>query len=366
MAIPKPVQLPSGSWRIRMRLGGENISLTGPDKKALIKEAEFVKAEYKAGRRAQLAEEKENPHTPTIFEAFDNYLAKKSNTLSPATIRFYREVQDHRFKAVMHRPITEISDNEWQSIVDKEAARYAPKTLRNSYTAIKTVIRDATGHSLPDVTYPGSTTKPHSFLMPDEIPKFVAAAKDTPYAVPLLLALSSMRISEISALNWKDIGENPDFIHTTGAVVLDENNQYVSKKQNKNVTSSRNVPILIPELKVALERDRKEEGSLIPCTQNNLRLACHRICKQAGVTDVSIHGLRHSFASLCYHLRVPEKIAQDMGGWSDPGTMHKIYTHIAQSDFERYKTALAGFFEPPKSTDSESKNAHENAHREIE
>ena len=61
---------------------------------------------------------------------------------------------------------------------------------------------------------------------------------------------------------------------------------------------------------------------------------------------VGVHGLRHSFASLAslaYHLQIPEQIAMEIGGWSDIGTMRKIYTHIAQQDMERYETKLQDF-----------------------
>lgn len=57
-----------------------------------------------------------------------------------------------------------------------------------------------------------------------------------------------------------------------------------------------------------------------------------------------MHGLRHSFASLAYHLHMPERIAMEIGGWSDSGTMHKIYTHIAQSDIKRYQAAMGNFY----------------------
>jgi len=71
-----------------------------------------------------------------------------------------------------------------------------------------------------------------------------------------------------------------------------------------------------------------------------------------------VHGLRHSFASLAYHLNIPEKITMEMGGWSDPGTMHKKYTHIAKSDISRYQTAMADFY-----AKKGSKNANENANK---
>ena len=34
----------------------------------------------------------------------------------------------------------------------------------------------------------------------------------------------------------------------------------------------------------------------------------------------------------------------EIGGWSDSGTMSKIYTHIAQSDVDRYQTAMTAFY----------------------
>ena len=85
-------------------------------------------------------------------------------------------------------------------------------------------------------------------------------------------------------------------------------------------------------------------GPVLTIRQNNLREGINRVCERNGLPRVGIHGLRHSFASLAYHLQMPEKIAMEIGGWADMSTMHKIYTHIAQSDIERYKTKLADFY----------------------
>lgn len=76
--------------------------------------------------------------------------------------------------------------------------------------------------------------KEKPFLTPEQIRLFVTAVKDTRYAVPALLALSSLRISEIQALQWENIPDNPDFIRVQGAVVFNENNKYQRKAQNKN------------------------------------------------------------------------------------------------------------------------------------
>ena len=225
-----------------------------------------------------------------------------------------------------------------------EAALCAPKTLKTAFAFVRGVVEHTTGRSLPNVSLAAPVPKEKPFLTPEQIRVFVEAVKGTRYAVPALLALSSLRISEIQALRWEDIPEDPDFIRVQGAVVLNEDNKYQRKAQNKNATSTRNVPVMIPELTEAIRRDRKPTGPVLDITQNSLRCAVKKICRENDLPDVGVHGLRHSFASLAYHLQVPERIAMEIGGWADATTMHKIYTHIAQADIQRYQTAMTDFY----------------------
>jgi len=347
MKVPKARKLKSGTWFIHLRLGGENIPVSGRTEKAVTLEAQRIKAEYLAGKR--MPAKKEAPITLT--NAIDRYIENRTNTLSPLTIRGYRIIQENRFQDEMQRPLSDIGTKEWQGIVNKEAGICSPKTLKTAWGLIRSVIKETTGEYPPEISMPLAAPTEKPFLTPDQIKVFVSAVKNTKYATPCLLALSSLRASEIEALRWENIPPNPEFIKVSGAVVLDENNQKVVKRQNKNASSSRNVPVMIPELAAALERDRQPRGPVLGCHQNSLRAAIKKICEENNLPSVGIHGLRHSFASLAYHLQVPEKIAMEIGGWSDATTMHKIYTHIARSDVSRYQNKMTDFF----------KNANENA-----
>ena len=71
----------------------------------------------------------------------------------------------------------------------------------------------------------------------------------------------------------------------------------------------------------------------------------NQVCRENGLPEVGVHGLRHSFASLAYHLKMPEKITMEIGGWANLGTMRNIYTHIAQRDREKYSSSFLDFFE---------------------
>lgn len=343
MKIPQVKQLPSGAWHCQVRLKGEDgklqsISITHEDKKVV--EAQAMA--YKSG----LATVKKAPAALTLRKLIDDHIAAKSNVLSPSTIRGYRIIQRNRFQDVMDKPLTSIKN--WNKVVNAEAALCAPKTLKNAWGLVSPLLRkrgvDVAGVSLPAV--PPSRI---AYLTFEQIGTFIDAVYPTQFAVPALLALMSMRLSEITALRWEDIPPNPQFIRTSGAVVPDADNKMVHKKSGKTQASSRNIPILIPELAQAIERDRQPNGSVMPYNHQTLRRGIDRICEDNDLPQVHIHGLRHSFASLAHHLNMPEKIAMEIGGWSDLGTMRKIYQHIAQDDITRYQTEMAQFYANRKS-----------------
>ena len=269
LKVPKPRKLPSGSWFIQLRLGGESIPLTADTEKECIKQAEFIKAEYRAGKRTEKKES--TGQNLTLGAAADIYIENRVNLLSPLTVRGYKLIRKYRFQAEMDRNVFEIAPFEWQTIINREARECGPKSLKNAWGFIRSVIKENVGSYPPDVKLPSIAPAEKAFLTPEQIKIFVAAVKDTKYAIPCLLALSSLRASEIEALDWKDIPQRPKFIKVSGAVVLNDKNQKVKKEQNKNASSKRNVPIMMPELAEAIERERKPFGPVMTYHQNSLR-----------------------------------------------------------------------------------------------
>ncbi len=338
MYIPEPKETPSG-WRIQLRINGQSIPVLADTPKECKRQAALIKAQ------AQAAGKPVKKCDLTLSQAIDAYIAERSNTLSPSTVRGYRIIQRTRFQSTMPRVLSRISPSEWRGIVNDELGIVSRKTVKNAWAFIKSVL-SAQGIDVDNAVKVSQPRKKRdaNWLEPDEIKKFVAAAADDPLCVPMLLALMSMRISEIDALRWENIDPHADFIHTTGARIRNENNEYVLKAEQKNVESDRNVPLLIPELRAAILRDWKPEGKVLSVSQTTLRCAVERTCARAGVKRVTVHQLRHSFASLSAHLRIPAEISMEIGGWNNDKIMKEIYTHIARSDIERYKNEMWNFY----------------------
>lgn len=343
MKIPKATKLKNGEWVVRLRLDGQAIHVKNYNKAKAEKEAQLIKAQYEKDKKLEQRLIKQ----PTLRTAIDLYIAERRNSVSPATIRTYRTIQSCRFQSVMDRRLEMISESEWQGIIDDEYVRLSPKTVKTSWGLIKSVLEE---NKMP---YPKKLTmqrvapkKNVAWLEPDEIKKFVEAAKDDLYCIPMLLALMSMRIGEIDALRWEDISPDADFIQTNGSRVMDETNKWVEKDLEKTKESSRKVPLLIPELRTAIKARHKGSGKLLDAHQMTLRRAVERTCRRADVPIVTVHQLRHSFASLSAHLGIPKEISMEIGGWSNDKTMDEIYTHICRSDIERYKNAMYDFYNP--------------------
>lgn len=104
---------------------------------------------------------------------------------------------------------------------------------------------------------------------------------------------------------------------------------------------------MIPELRAALEAVPKEDrtGRVIPYAPHYIAELVNKACARAGVPEVGTHGLRHSFASLAYHLGMSELETMELGGWADAGTMRKIYTHLSQRDKAKAQNKMRSFYE---------------------
>lgn len=358
MKVPEPRQLPSGHWFCQLRLGGESIPVTEASRAQCLNTARLIKAEYLAGKGIQ--RKKPPPASSmTLRELLDKYILKYKPVLSPSTVGGYCTIRDTRFQAVMDKKPRDVSD--WQSEINAEAELVAPKTLINAWSLVCSALRDAT-QPVPEVTLPQPIKKTRPWLTSDEIRRFVAAVNGSGYEIPIFLALHGLRRSELMALTWDRVDLKKGVIRVEGAVVRDENGKYVFKATNKQAESRRPVPIMIPELRAALEAvpkaDRK--GNVVTCHVGRPYKVINRICEREGLPLVGVHGLRHSFASLGHHVGIPEHDMQILGGWKDPGTMRKIYEHIEAADLLRAENAMAAFYAAPAVPDSDT-NANKNA-----
>lgn len=330
--VPEAEKLPSGSYRCRVMVNGQKKSFTAPTKR----EAEQAALEYKIGL---LAEENEKPEI-TIRKAIDEYLTLKSGVLSPASVRGHRIKQRCYLQSIMDIPLSKLSVSAIQQAINIE--KCSAKTIRETWALIRPALKR---YSVSyDVSLPAVQSDEHAFLSAEEIPVFLKEAEGSKYEIAFLLALHSLRVSEILGLRWENVDLEKQSITVRGATLFDENNKLVNKPTNKNRSSRRTIPIMIPRLFQLLSDAERTSEFVVIANPNSIRASANKICRKANLPEVGTHGLRHSFCSLAYKLGISEKVTMQLGGWSDYGTMRKIYTHIAQADISDSVQQIKNFF----------------------
>lgn len=340
--IPTITQLPSGRWHTNVMVDGKRISVTESNYDDCMTKAMELVLQRMQGKKPVI----KRSRTVTLRDAIDSYIKDRSAVLSPSTLRGYGKIRDLRFQSVMDRNIKNIPN--WQAVINLEAQTVSAKTLRNSWALVKSVLKE-NNMPIPNVRLPQIVSGEHDFLQPEEITRFLSAVKGEKYELVYLLGLHGLRSSEILGLDAEK-NLTKDVIRIRGAKVQTETKKgsvrYVSKEENKTASSRRDVPVIIPrlyELRTELEKNGKL-AKAIPINPEAARKRLHTICKNNGFPKIGLHGLRHSFASLCYHLGLSEMETMKLGGWSDPGVMRKIYTHLAEKDKLKAENKLKEFF----------------------
>ena len=338
--IPKITVLPSGAAHTRVMINGERISITADSE-------EECKAKYIAMKYGVMeAKKKQKVKKKTLEAALTEYINARKGFRSPSTIYGYERYKKNTFQSMMQADVFTTPDERWQAAIREERRLgRSPKYIENAWSLMASAIEEATKRR-PDVLLYPEEKNERPFLEPDEIDTFVAAIKDQPLEIPALLCLSSLRRSEMIALKWDKVDLKKKVIYVQGSMVRGDDG-LVEKKQNKNRTSRRVVPIIPPLMEALANAERT--GDYVCTMTGDLTLTrVNQVCAANNLPEVGLHGLRHSFASLAYHLGMPEMIAAEIGGWKDLGTMHKIYTHLAQKDIAKRSQDFCNYFDPEK------------------
>lgn len=317
ISVPAPRKLPSGTFYGRLTVAGERMSVSAPTEEEYFAKARAVKAGLVKAAKA-------GPKL-TLGDAIDRYVKANDKVLSPSTVNAYKSYRKTRFQPYMDKDIGSIP---YQTMVNEESKDLSAKTVHNAWRLVTASLRHA-GMEQPQVNLPKKPKTERQWLDYQQIETFLAAVHGKPYELGALLALHGLRRSELLHLTAEDIDLEKEIIHVRGASVVGEKNALVEKKTNKNTTSTRDVHILIPRLTEILNG---RKGKLVTTNPTTLYGLVNGLCEKHGLPKVGVHGLRHSYISLCFHLGWNIQTVMREGGYSTTDTVNDVYRHLAAQD----------------------------------
>ena len=178
--------------------------------------------------------------------------------------------------------------------------------------------------------------------------------------LPAMLALwLSFTMSEVLGLRASDV--HKDLIYINGARVY-LGGRIIEKNTAKNSTRKRlhKIPPYLLELINNTEAVKKyaetgEDGPLVTMTDYNIRYRLEKYLEKAGIHGFTFHKLRYLNASVMHALNVPDKYAQERGGWKTGHIMKTVYMHTLSEERRKVDALLDSYFEQKLNTNS----AHE-------
>lgn len=302
----------------------------------------YVSLDHKPSQREaeRLIYEKINSNAPvpqsdmTFYAAVDNYCNVKSKVLSPTTIRGYHTLQNSLPEYFTQKMLSDIDSIAIQAVINDYTIQHSPKTVRNAYGLITTILNMYNPELNVKCTLPMMIKKEPYIPTDEEVKKLCEAARETDYWIYIMLGAYGLRRSEILAIN-PDTDLNGNLLTINKSMVYDDESKWVIKKTTKTVSSTREIYI-----DDVLADAMRKQGYILKAHPSTVFQWMSRTEKKLGIEHFSIHKLRHYFATVMSTL-IPEKDWLYLGGWSTDHIAKTVYQHnqIAKNTEQKKKAS---------------------------
>lgn len=267
----------------------------------------------------------------TIYEK-----EKIFNLIILPQFRFYE------LKDLTKQELLKWQDKIWSSKNPKTKDYYSYKYLSKIRTYFSAFLTWCAERNDGFVNYLLSIKKPKRrtpktemlFWTREEFEKFVAVVDNQTYrAFFSVLFYTGRRKGEVLALSPSDVlKDSIKFNKSLTRKTLDDSTYKITSTKTEKVAST---PICKP-LKKELQNYTVPKGPFFfggntPLTDNTLRRAFNKYAAIAGVKQIRVHDLRHSFVSMLIHLGANLTVVADLIG-DTLAQVTKTYAHLYEED----------------------------------
>lgn len=276
----------------------------------------------------------------------------KKGTVKKVTYQKYEMSYQHLKRIAPDIELSDLNRANYQNIINEFGKDHAKTTVGDFHTQLKACLYEAFDERLIDrnparrVVINGQPNPiRNKYLEIDEIKKLMECLRIDSKKIKwdhmfFLMMNTGMRFAEALALTPKDF----DFEKMT--INVDKSYNYKEKElenrfmETKNRSSIRTIDI---DLKVAwifkpLIESIPEDEPIFPygilkrhhpvIHNSQANDALKRRCRKAGIPEISVHGLRHSHASLLIANNIDMQVVAKRLGHVDTTVTQKVYVHL--------------------------------------
>ncbi len=331
-------------------------ALCGYKTKTLAKQAyaEFVTANCELAKNNPSIMQKraeKGKEIVTVTNLAKNYFQAARNQIKNSTIYEKEKIFDllilprfgsYQLKQMTKQELYKWQDELWSSKNPKTNDYYSYKYLSKIRTYLSAFLSWCAERNDGFINYLLQIKKPKrrtpktemQFWTREEFDTFISVVDNPMYHTFFsTLFFTGRRKGEVLALSPDDVkSDSIKFNKSLTRKTLSDSTYEITSTKTEKVSST---PICEP-LKKELQKYEVPEGRFFfggnaPLTDNTLRRAFNKYAEKAGVKQIRIHDLRHSFVSMLIHLGANLTVVADLIG-DTLAQVTKTYAHLYEED----------------------------------
>lgn len=303
--------------------------------------------------------------TDMTVDAWFNYWITeiKAKTVRWSTLNSYKDRYNKNIKELIgNMIISDVKPMHCQNVMNvMDNDGYSGSSMARTKATLSAMFSDACENELiasnpatKSVKCPKKPEKSTKVLTLDDQEKLLAAAKESiNYDHFLFILQTGVRSSELRGLKWDDIDFQNRIIHIRRNVTYDSSNNRFVTGELKTHSGQRDIPMTQTAYELLVRIKRRQEKQkykvisfefadhvflnrnckLLP--NSNYDRCLEKICYKAGIEKISMHTLRHTFATRCIESGMKPKTLQKILGHANISMTMDLYVHVTEDEKEK-------------------------------
>ncbi len=318
-----------------------------------------LKKDAEAARKrieAEVAAGTYGRETLTFAVFYERWIKTKKKSLKPGSwVSYEHTFRLHILPTFGETLLGDITSMDVQTWIDELAEKklggkkqsektITPATVARCFRYFRACMKQAEAWSLIDraptlkINLPRNDNGELDFLEPADILKLLDAARDPERSLFAVLAMSGLRLGEALALRWRDVN------FEMRAIIVERSWSYHGGFGKPKTETSRRAVGLLDALADLLRDFYHDQGSptpddllftddgVKPLDPANVRKRFLKALEDAGLKHVTMHSLRHSYASTMLGYGASVKALQRALGHASAAMTLNVYSHLIQED----------------------------------
>ena len=282
----------------------------------------------------------------TLNEWYESWINDiKKPVVKIGTYQSYKDLYEARIRDTLgYMPLKEIKPIHVQQLINNEAKKHKSSTVMQTLICLKQMFESAVDNGMIEQTPITKTVKVKSgennerrVLTADEqvrLTQYIQENGFTHDKIVLFILETGLRFGELLGLKWSDIDFKGRMIHVNRSMCwVSEYKAYVEVTP-KTKAGARDIPMTdrAYEILKSITVSRIDHIFFTPKRNGkfDINSSLNWLCKRVGIEKISVHGLRHSFATRCIECGMRPKTLQKIMGHSSLSVTMDLYVHVTE------------------------------------